>query len=64
MIQFARKYSYLTESDWENFVFSNELPKYLSYEQNRHNDIGGGSQEEKVSFVRKVKNSGYVTCNT
>ena len=58
--QFARKYRHLTESNWENFVFSDEPPNHLFYEQNRHNDVIWGSQEEKVPFVRKVKKSAYM----
>ena len=54
-IRFNIKYRHLTESDLENFLFSDKSPMNLFYEQNRHNGIVWGSQEEKVPFVRKLR---------
>ena len=54
-LEFARKYGKLSEEDWENFVFSDESPKYLFYEPNSKNDIVWGSQEEKVPVAKTVK---------
>lgn len=43
--RFARKYYKLTAEDWENFLFTDECPKYLFQYPNPKNDIVWGSQE-------------------
>ena len=60
-IRFAKKYQDLSEKEWEDYVFSNESPMYLFYEQNRKNDIVWGSQEDKVPVAKTVKKSAYVS---
>ena len=34
-LRFAKKYQDLSEKEWEDYVFSDESPMYLFYEQNR-----------------------------
>ena len=59
-LRFAKKYQDLSEKEWEDYVFSDESPMYLFYEQNRKNDIVWGSQEDKVPVAKTVKKSAYV----
>ena len=59
-LRFAKKYQDLSEKKWIDYVFSDELPMYLFYEQNRKNDIVWGSQEDKVPVAKTVKKSAYV----
>ena len=59
-LRFAKKYQDLSEKEWEDYVFSDESQMYLFYEQNRKNDIGWGSQENKVPVAKTVKKSAYV----
>ena len=44
-LRFAKKYSKLTAEDWEDFLFTDECPKYLCQNPNPENDIVWGSQE-------------------
>ena len=41
----ARKYRKFTADEWENFLFSDECPKYLFHLPNPKNDIVWGSQD-------------------
>ena len=34
-LRFAKKYQDLSEKEWEGYVFSDESPMYLFYEQNK-----------------------------
>ena len=54
---FARKYRKFTADEWENFLFSNECPKYLFRLPNPKNDIVWGSQESQVPPSYQVKGS-------
>ena len=38
-LRFAGKYSKLTAEDWENFLFTDEFPKYQFQYPNQRNDI-------------------------
>ena len=49
----------MSEKEWEDFVFSDESPMYLFYEQNRKMTVWG-SQEDKVSVDKTVKKSALV----
>ena len=42
---FAKKYQDLSEKEWEDYVFSDESPMYLVYQQNIKNDIVWESHE-------------------
>ena len=54
---FARKYHKFTADEWENFLFSDECPKYLFHLLNPKNDIIWGSQESQVMPLYQVKGS-------
>ena len=44
-LRFARKNSKLTTEDWEDFLYTDECPKYLFQYPNPKNEIVLGSQE-------------------
>ena len=54
---FARKYRKFRADEWENFLFSNECPKYLFHLPNPKIDIVWGSQESQVPPSYQVKGS-------
>ena len=54
---FPCKYRKFTADEWENFLFSNECPKYLFHLPNPKNDIVWGSQESQVLPSYQVKGS-------
>ena len=57
-LRFAKKYPDLSEKEWEDYVFGDESPMYLFYEQNRKNNIVWGSKEDKVPVAKTDKKSG------
>ena len=59
-LRFAKKYQDLSEKEWEDYVFSDNSPMYLFYEQKRKNDIVWGSQEDKVPVAKTVRMRAYV----
>ena len=56
-LKFAKQYKNLTAEEWDDFLFSNECPKYLFQLANPKNDIVWGSQESQVPPAYQVKNS-------
>jgi len=38
-LRFAKKHVKLTAEDWDNFLFTDEFPKYLFQNPNPENDI-------------------------
>ena len=56
-LKFAKAFEHLTAEDWEDFLFSDECPKYLFQLPNPKNDIVWGSQDDKVPPSYQVKNS-------
>ena len=59
-LRFAKKYANLTAEDWDNFLFTDECPKYLFHYLNPKNDIVWGSQECDVLPAFQVKQSAKV----
>jgi len=53
----AHKYCKFTANECENFLFSDECPKYLFHLPNLKNDIVWGSQESQVPPLYQVKGS-------
>ena len=61
-LKFAKQYKNLTEEEWEDFLFSDECPKYLFQLPNPKTDIMWGSQQSQVPpayHVKKVQNGSY-----
>ena len=56
-LQFAIQYKKLTAEEWDNFLFSDECPKYLFQLPNPKNDIVWDSQESHVPPAFQVKKS-------
>ena len=54
-LQFAIQYKKLTAEEWDNFLFSDECPKYLFQLPNPKNDIVWGSQESQVPPAYQFK---------
>ena len=59
-LRFAKKYAKLTAEDWDNFLFTDECPKYLFQYPNPKNDIVWGSQDCDVPPAFQVKQSAKV----
>ena len=59
-LTFAKKYSKLSAEDWEDFLFTDECPKYLFQYPNPKHDIVWGSQECHVPPAYQVKQSAKV----
>ena len=53
-VKFAKQYKNLTAEEWNDFLFSDECPKYLFQLPNPKNDIVWGSQESQVPPVYQV----------
>ena len=47
-LKFAKQYKNLTAEEWDDFLFSDECPKYLFQLPNPKNDIVWGSQVNQV----------------
>ena len=56
-LKFARQYRNLTTEEWDDFLFTDECPKYLFQLPNPKNDIVWGSQESQVPPAYQVKKS-------
>ena len=56
-LKFAKQYKNLTVEEWDDFLFSDECPKYLFQLPNPKNDIVWGSQESQVPSAYHVKKS-------
>ena len=56
-LKFAKQYKNLTVEEWDDFLFSDECPKYLFQLPNSKNDIVWGSQESQVPPAYQVKKS-------
>ena len=56
-ISFAKQYKHLTALEWEDFLFSDQCPKYLFQLPNPKNDVVWGSQESQVPPAYQVKGS-------
>ena len=56
-LKFAKQYKHLTALEWEDFLFSDECPKYLFQLPNPKNDVVWGSQENQVPPAYQVKGS-------
>ena len=56
-LKFARQYRNLTTEEWDDFLFTDECPKYLFQLPNPRNDIVWGSQESQVPPAYQVKKS-------
>ena len=56
-LKFAKQYKNLTVEEWDDFLFSDECPKYLFQLPNPKNDIVWGSQESQVPPAYQVKKS-------
>ena len=56
-LKFAKQYKHLTALEWEDFLFSDECPKYLFQLPNPKNDVAWGSQESQVPPAYQVKGS-------
>ena len=61
-LRFAKKHAKLTAEDWDNFLFTDECPKYLFQYPNPKYDIVWGSQECDVPPAFQVKQSAKVMC--
>ena len=59
-LRFAKKHAKLTAEDWDNFLFTDECPKYLFQYPNPKNDIVWSSQECDVLPAFQVKQSAKV----
>jgi len=55
--KFAKQYKHLRAQDCEDFVFSDECPKYLFQLPNAKNAVVWGSQESQVLPAYQVKES-------
>ena len=56
-LKFAKQYKNLTAEEWDDFLFSDECPKYLFQLPNSKNDIVWVSQESQVTPAYLVKKS-------
>ena len=56
-LKFAKQYKNLSAEEWDDFLFSDECPKYLFKLPNPKNDIVSGSQESQVRPAYQVKKS-------
>ena len=56
-LKFAKQYKNLTKAEWDDFLFSDECPKYLFQLPNPKNDIVWGYQESQVPPAYQVKKS-------
>ena len=56
-LKFAKQYKNLTVEEWDDFLFSDECPKYLSQLPDPKNDIVWGSQKSQVPPAYQVKKS-------
>ena len=54
-LKFAKQYKNLTAEEWDDFLFSDECPKYLFQLPNPKNDIVWDSQESQVPPACQVK---------
>ena len=54
-LKFAKQHKNLTVEEWDNFLFSDECPKYLFQLPNPKNDIVWGSQESQVPPAYQFK---------
>jgi len=54
-LKFAKQYKDLTTEEWDDFLFSDEYPKYLFQQPNPNSDIVWGSQESQVPPAYQVK---------
>jgi len=54
-LKFAKQHKNLPAEEWDDFLFSDECPKYLLQLPNPKNDIVWGSQESQVPPAYKVK---------
>ena len=59
-LRFAKKHAKLAAEDWDNFLFTDECPKYLFQYPNPKNDIVWGLQECDVPPALQVKQSAKV----
>ena len=62
-LKFAKQYKNLTVEEWDDFLFSDECPKYLFQLPNPKNDIVWGSQESQVPpaliRLKRVQSGSY-----
>ena len=61
-LKFAKQYKNLTVEEWDDFLFSDECPKYLFQLPDPKNDIVWGSQKSHVPpayQVKKVQSGSY-----
>ena len=61
-LKFAKQYKNLPAEEWDDFLFSDECPKYLLQLPNPENDIVWGSQESQflpAYHVKKAQNGSY-----
>ena len=56
-LKFAKQYKNLTVEEWNDFLFSDECPKYLFQLPDPKNDIVWGSQKSQVPPAYQVKKS-------
>ena len=54
-LKFAKQYKNLTTKEWDDFLFSDECPKYLFQLPNRKKMLFDGSQESQVPPAYQVK---------
>ena len=60
-LRFAKKHTKLTAEDWNNFLFTDDCPKYLfQYPANPKNDIVWGSHECDVPLALQVRQNAKV----
>ena len=52
-LRFAKKYQDLSEKEWEDYVFSDESPMYLFYEQNRKMTLFGEARKIKLLLPKR-----------
>ena len=56
-LKFAKQYKHLMALEWEDFLFSDECPKYLFQLPNPKHDVVWGLQESQVPPAYQAKGS-------